>query len=123
MKKKYSLKRNEEIAKIVNKRICYRNDAFCVYYKSNNQLNYSRVCISVSKKNGDAVIRNKIKRQIREMVSEIFDFTLSVDYVIVVRFNYQSNNFKENFDKLEKIYLKINPNKNEERNKWRKKAF
>ena len=51
------------------------------------------------------------------MVSEIFDFTLSVDYVIVVRFNYQSNNFKENFDKLEKIYLKINPNKNEERNK------
>ena len=123
MKKKYSLKRNEEIAKIVNKRICYRNDAFCVYYKGNNQLNYSRVCISVSKKTGDAVIRNKIKRQIREMVSEIFDFTLSVDYVIVVRFNYQSNNFKENFDKLEKIYLKINPNKNEERNKWRKKAF
>ncbi|MDY2889884.1 MAG: ribonuclease P protein component [Candidatus Caccosoma sp.] len=117
MKRKNSLKRNEEIAKIVNKRICYRNDVYCIYYKKTNQVNYGRVCISVSKKAGDAIVRNKIKRQIREMVTKLFDFTLPIDYVIVVRFNYQSNNFKDNFEKLEKLYLKINPNKNEERNK------
>lgn len=111
MKKKYSLKRNEEIAKIVSKRICYRNDAFCIYYQNNNQNKYSRVCISVSKKNGDAVKRNKIKRQVREMVSNIFSFELPIDYVIVVRFNYQSNTFMENYEKLEKLYLKINPKK------------
>ena len=79
MKKKYSLKRNEEIAKIVHLRKYVKNSVFVMYYFENLENEHSRICISVSKKNGNAVVRNKIKRQIREMVTDIFDFNKKVD--------------------------------------------
>ena len=110
MKKKYSLKRNEEIAKIVQNKQAIRNGSFIVFYKKNN-LEFSRVCISVSKKLGIAVIRNKIKRQVREMVTDIFEFEKSFDYVIVVKGNYLSYDFQTNQNRLKELYGKLNPNK------------
>ena len=107
MKKKYSLKRNEEIAKIVHKRVFVKNDAFVIYYQQNEKNDHSRICISVGKKNGIAVIRNKIKRQIREMVTAIFDFNLKCDYVIIVRNAYSNNEFSKNLEKLNELYSKI----------------
>ena len=110
MKKKYSLKRNEEIAKIVQNKQAIRNGSFIVFYKKNN-LEFSRVCISVSKKLGIAVVRNKIKRQVREMVTDIFEFEKSFDYVIVVKRNYLSFDFQTNHNRLKELYGKLNPNK------------
>ena len=110
MKKKYSLKRNEEIAKIVHSRKFYRNDIFVVYFTKNEQQN-SRVCISVSKKIGHAVTRNKIKRQIREMVTDIFNFEIKIDFVIVVKNKYLEEEFSSNKSKLQELYLKIISNK------------
>ena len=110
MKKKYSLKRNEEIAKIVQNKQAIRNGSFIVFYKKNN-LEFSRVCISVSKKLGIAVVRNKIKRQVREMVTDIFEFEKSFDYVIVVKGNYLSYDFQTNQNRLKELYGKLNPNK------------
>ena len=107
MKKKYSLKRNEEIAKIVRKRRFIKNEAFVLYYQPNDEIGHSRVCISVSKKNGNAVVRNKIKRQIREMVTAIFDFQKSYDYVLIVRNAFLENNFSSNKEKLNELYLKL----------------
>ena len=106
MKKKYSLKRNEDIAKIVRNRRFTKNDTFVVY-NTYNQLDYSRVCISVSKKIGIAVVRNKIKRQVREMVTDTFNFENKIDFVIIVRNNFLENNFSTNKEKLQELYLKI----------------
>lgn len=107
MKKKYSLKRNEEIAKIVQKRVLEKNNCYVIYYYPNQNINHTRVCISVSKKLGKAVIRNKIKRQVREMVTSIFDFNLSYDFVIIIRRDYPEIDFEHNKNKLEKLYLRI----------------
>ena len=115
MKKKYSLKRNEEIAKIVHSKRFYKNDIFVMYYLKNNELN-SRVCISVSKKIGHAVTRNKIKRQIREMVTDIFNFEIKIDFVIIVRNKYLNNDFLTNKNKLQELYLKIISNKEKDNN-------
>lgn len=106
MKKKYSLKRNEEIASIVQQRRSVRNSAFIVFFRKNN-LDYSRVCISVSKKLGIAVVRNKTKRQVREMVTDICDFNLNYDFVIVVKNLYFNNDFQANKNKLNELYSKI----------------
>ena len=106
MKKKYSLKRNEEIAAIVHNRQSLRNSAFIIFYKK-NELDHSSVCISVSKKLGIAVFRNKTKRQIREMVTDIFDFNLNLDFVIVVKNLYINNDFQTNKNKLNELYSKI----------------
>lgn len=107
MKKKYSLKRNEEIGKIIHLRKFVKNNVYLIYYFNNENNEHSRICISVSKKNGNAVVRNKIKRQIREMVTGIFDFSLKKDYVIIVRNDFMNNDFNENKQQLTNLYLKI----------------
>ena len=107
MKKKYSLKRNEEIAKIVQKRVLEKNNCYVIYYQENKNNNHSRICISVSKKLGKAVFRNRIKRQVREMITSIFDFNLPYDFVIVIRRDFPEIDFEHNKNKLEKLYTKI----------------
>lgn len=107
MKKKYSLKRNEEIGSIVQKRKFVKNSAFVLYYQHNVNNTFMRICISVGKKIGNAVVRNKTKRQVREMVTALCDFDLDYDLVIIVRNNYLENDFQSNKEKLEELYMKF----------------
>ena len=65
-----------------------------------------RIGLSVSKKLGHAVIRNKIKRQVRMLANEIFDKDLSYDFIIIVRKNYLNNDYKTNRDSLISLYKK-----------------
>ena len=106
MKKQFSLKRNEEISRIVHNQKFVSNKIFCIYFDPDNEL-FSRVCISVSKKLGIAVKRNRIKRQVREMIQKIFNFDIRMDYVVVVRQKYLEYTFQENLKHLETCYLKI----------------
>lgn len=106
MKKKYSLKRNEDIARIVHDHKFAKNDSYVMYY-SFNQQEHTRVCISVSKKLGNAVVRNKIKRQVREMVTDTINFENKIDFVIIVRNRYLENEFSYNKEKLQELYFKI----------------
>lgn len=105
MKKKYSLKRNEEIAKVIHNRRYNKNDVYVFYFQKNKEQK-TRVCISVSKKLGIAVVRNKIKRQVREMITDIFDFEKEFDFVIIIRNQFLENDFETNKDKIKELYLK-----------------
>ena len=64
-------------------------------YTLENQLGYSRFGISVPKKSGDAVTRNKIKRQIRACIAQSTDYSLAKDFVFIVRKNYQIDDFNK----------------------------
>ena len=68
---------------------------------------YARVGISVGKKLGNAVVRNKIKRQVRMMVDEIFDFTEKFDTIIIVRPKYHEENYGNNKKGLERLKKKV----------------
>lgn len=108
MKKKYSLKRNEEIALIVHQRKFVKNNCYILYYQENKENDFSRICLSVSKKLGIAVIRNKIKRQIRSMIDEIFALNKNIDYVLVVKNDYLLNDYSLNKKLLNDLYQRIN---------------
>lgn len=112
MKKKYSLKRNEEIAKIIHNRKFYKNDVFILYFQKNEHKK-TRVCISVSKKIGIAVVRNKIKRQVREMITDTFEFDKEFDFVIIIRNKFLDNEFFINKEKIKELYLKTISNNKE----------
>jgi len=63
--------------------------------------------LSVSKKLGDAVDRNKIKRQVRMMFLNIYDFENSpIDIICIVKPKYLENSFSDNQNQLEKLIKK-----------------
>lgn len=106
MKKKLRVRKNEDFSKIISKRISLANSSFIIY-KDQNDIGHGRVGISVSKKLGKAVIRNKIKRQLRMMILECFDFDESCDYIVIVRKNYLNHQYIENKNELESLYKKV----------------
>ncbi len=111
LKKQERIKKHEEFQTIIHSKNIEKNSAYIIYYqKSDNNL--LRVGISVSKKIGNAVIRNKIKRQIRHIVYFVKNNYKKLDIIVIVRTNYQKNTFLENQQLLEcalkNIWRKIN---------------
>ena len=83
MNKKYIIRKNEEISKIVKTGKKVSNNLFVIYYKDND-IKHNRYCVSVSKKIGKANVRNLFKRRIKDiLMKNIIDY--SCDYVIILR--------------------------------------
>ena len=104
MKKEFRVKRNEDFSKIIARKKSFANSCFIIY-KDENQMGHGRVGISVSKKLGNAVTRNKIKRQLRMMIQECFHFDEEVDYIVIVRKRFLDNTYIENKKELECLVL------------------
>lgn len=111
MKKSYRIKKNEEFSSIIAKKQSFASASYIIYRDIKKEGN-SRVGISVSKKLGDAVTRNKIKRQVRMMFIDIYGFeTSEYDLICIVRASYKDNSYAFNKDQLEKVIKKAIINK------------
>ncbi|WP_338969806.1 ribonuclease P protein component [Spiroplasma endosymbiont of Labia minor] len=109
MKNKNIIKKNIEFQSIIDKKRYQKNVSFIVYYEKNLQ-NYLRFGISVGKKIGNAVLRNKLKRQVRNMIYELINdiYDKSINIICIVRKQFQNQTYKENKSLLLKTLLKIN---------------
>ena len=67
MNKKYLIRKNLEFQEIIKSCKNKKSKLYVIYYRKNNN-NYNRYGISVGKKVGNAVIRNKLKRQIKDIL-------------------------------------------------------
>lgn len=106
MKKAYRVRKNVEFAQIIGKKHSFSSACFVVYFDL-KKLDNARIGISVSKKLGDAVERNKIKRQVREMCYSLVDFdNCSKDLIVIVRKGYLNNDFSNNKNDLEILIKK-----------------
>lgn len=94
------------LARLLLEKRVLRNSCFIIY-KDENRMGHGRVGISVSKKLGNAVTRNKIKRQLRMMIQECFHFDEEVDYIVIVRKRFLDNTYIENKKELEYLYKKV----------------
>jgi ribonuclease P protein component len=112
MKKRNIVKTKRDFNNIINNGKCIKNKYYVVYSLDNNK-NYDNFGISVGKKVGNAVIRNKYKRKIRSII-DIYrkDFINSKDYIIILRSSALSISFQEMKESL--ILLLRKGAKNEE---------
>lgn len=106
MKKLYRIKRSEDFQAIIKDKNSVANRKFVIYYKDNKE--HLRVGISVGKKLGHAVVRNKTKRQLRMMIQEVFDKNQKVDFIVIVRKPFLESSYQDNMNDLKFLYNKIN---------------
>ncbi len=102
MKKINTVKKNDDFSKIIKTGKYYKTKYFVIYIKDNNLERY-RFGISIGKKAGKAVTRNKIKRQLRTIIDKYKnDYPNGKDYIIIVK-----NCFIEaSFSEIELLYRK-----------------
>lgn len=86
MRKEFRVKKNKDFQEIFKKGMSVANRQFVVYTLKRPDQVHFRIGLSVSKKIGNAVMRNQIKRYIRQAFHE-FEGQLhnAADYVIIAR--------------------------------------
>lgn len=107
MKRKYSLKSNKEIASLFKEKVSVGNHFYAIYYRRNKQKK-PRIAISVSKKYGNAVVRNYEKRVTRQIVQKYFNLINGMDLLIVIRRDVNTLKFIKKQQHLEYLLKKIN---------------
>lgn len=100
------VKKYEEFQKIINEGSLIRNDSFNAYYLKNTA-KLSRFGISIPKKSGNAVVRNRIKRQIRAAISASCDMTIPFDIVLIARKNYDIENYSKTLADVVDVIKKV----------------
>lgn len=103
---KNRIKKHSEFQEVIGNGKTIRSNSF-TFYVLENSLGYTRVGISVPKKAGIAVIRNKIKRQIRACIAESTDYSKSFDLVIIVRKSYNVEKFSETKNEIQNLFEKV----------------
>ncbi|MDP4133048.1 MAG: ribonuclease P protein component [Bacillota bacterium] len=107
MKHTISLKKNRDFARLYKKGDCLVCSCFVMYYLPNG-LKQNRIGITVSKKIGKAVIRNRIKRLIRESYRSFEEYASGYDIVFVARSKMPEVGFFDLKQAMKKLFEKSN---------------
>ena len=102
MKNFPSLKSNTDFQRVYKNGKSYANKAL-VMYVYENALTYNRIGISVSKKNGNSVVRHTFVRKLREIFRLNKIEKKGLDIIVVVRVGADVNDYH----KLESAYLHL----------------
>ncbi|MBF0781011.1 MULTISPECIES: ribonuclease P protein component [unclassified Granulicatella] len=86
MKKIYRLKKEKDFKQLFYAKRSKANKQCIIYYLERKNQPYLRTGISVSKKLGNAVVRNRIKRKIRRAIYELRElFCENYDIIVIAR--------------------------------------
>lgn len=106
MKKINRVRKAPEFQKLIKTGKKLANSSFVFYFVPRAE-QAARIGITLSGKIGNAVERNKIKRQTRMMCEELVDFeTFPYDVILIIRFAYKKMAYAENKKNLEKLLSK-----------------
>ena len=81
-----SLKKSESFLEIISKGQKFTESGLTFYFLKKNDLNESKFGVSIKKITGNAVYRNKLKRQIKNLIRLNKEKIKSYDIVVI---NYQ----------------------------------
>ena len=83
MNKDKIIKKSETFTKIISNKQSVKNKYFSIYYQKSDETKYG---ITVPKKVGKAHIRNKLKRQIKNIIiTNEKDIQNNLNYVIIIK--------------------------------------
>lgn len=103
MKKQYRLRKRREFSYIYKRGRSLANSCLVLIYKKKKG-NVTRVGFSISKKFGNAVKRNRIKRQLREIYSHrLNDIKSGYDLIFIVRKGARDADFHELENKMDNL--------------------
>jgi ribonuclease P protein component len=112
MDKLHTVQKSREFSKIIHNGVFFKNKSYVIYYKDND-LEIYRFGISVSKKLGNAVNRNKFKRQLRFIIDKYKkNYQNGTDYIIIIRNGYIDLDFKTKEEDFVYLINKINNKEN-----------
>ena len=95
MKKYEIVKEHKEFDNIIQTGNYKKNSCYIIYNKDGEH-QYPRFGIAVGKKVGSAVVRNKLKRQVRMIISNNKNlFKNQQDYIIIVKRNALEHTYSE----------------------------
>ena len=111
MKKLNRVRKSREFQKLIHTGTKKAGESFVFYYAPKAE-EEARIGITLPGKIGNAVVRNKIKRQTRMMCEELVDFkTFPFDAILIVRFRYKELSYETNKKNLEKLLTKATMDK------------
>ncbi|PKK95043.1 MAG: ribonuclease P protein component [Tenericutes bacterium HGW-Tenericutes-5] len=107
MKKKFRIKKSDEIQQLMSKRNTVGNSYFVLYYQKNHDNVNFRFALSVSKKLGKAHERNLMKRRIREVI-KTNSIKNEADFFIIAKLKSKDLVFSEIKNSVEDLLKKAN---------------
>ena len=107
MKKIQRIKKNKEIEAIIKEKKSASSENFVLYTKENHDNKFSRFALSVPKKYGNAVMRNKIKRRAR-YIYDLESVKKGYDIFLVVKQKANSLNFESIEKEIKLLFKKSN---------------
>lgn len=105
MKKKEIIKKGSDFTKIINTNNKIKNKYYSIFYVNSNNTLFG---ISIPKKTGKAVVRNKIKRQLKNIIDKNkINIQKNYNYVIIIRRDILELTYLEKEKELIKLFKKI----------------
>ncbi len=94
--KKYEVvKEKKDFNSIINNARFFKNNYYTIYIRKRKDSEI-KFGLAISKKVGNAVVRNKLKRQVRALIDNIKEtFPKGRDYIIMIKRNCLEINFQE----------------------------
>jgi ribonuclease P protein component len=106
MKRINRILKHQEFDDIIRSSPFIKSQHFVIHFRESEK-KLTRIGVMVSKKNGNAVVRNKIKRQIRAIVGATLDYSKQFDIVIIARVSYDPTKFHDEETELASSLMKI----------------
>lgn len=106
MNKEHIIKKNLDFQRIIKNNPPYKYKDYILYIEKKENSNY-KFGFSVGKKIGNAVIRNKVKRQLRSIVSKK-DYQKGFNCIIIVGSNILNKSYQEMEKNLLEVLSKLN---------------
>jgi ribonuclease P protein component len=109
MNRKYSLKKNRDIEKLIRAKHSVGNKYYAVYYQLGGA--ETKIAVSPSRKIKSAVARNYEKRVAKEILRPLLPDLAGVTMLLIIKNTVQELSFREKKDQIEFLMKKITKEK------------